>query len=105
MTENMKSARRGDELSTEPDVFVWDECDLIPRGLLSMIIGRGGQGKSSLLLSLVGLWTTRDKPETVFVSMAEDSDFMIRSRLVTHGADLRRCVFQGVRPDGTSDLH
>lgn len=91
------SKRTGRDLSTEIPEWLWEKESLLPRNELAMLVGYDGHGKSSFMLKLVAEMTRgtlSGTKETVFLSMIEDAESIVRARLQVHDADLGRTVFQ-----------
>jgi KaiC/GvpD/RAD55 family RecA-like ATPase len=91
--------KSGHELPEHFEGWLWDEAKLLPRGEMAMVIGHDGVGKTTIAAQMVAEWTQQD--EVVFLSMLEDGEGVIKSKLLAAGADLEMCVFQPDRPDGS----
>lgn len=71
----------------------------LPEGVISLMAGEAGIGKSTLALRWVALATRgqlpgdyRGRPVTVLIYEQEDSDSLLKSRLEAMGADLNRVI-------------
>lgn len=89
--------------------WLWDRW--IPSRMLTLLGGYGGDGKSTVMASLIGMWTTgRELPggsamapiNVLMLSAEDDVAYALRPRLDLHGADPKRVfVVKGtVRGDG-----
>jgi hypothetical protein len=82
----------------------------IPRRMLTILGGYGGDGKSTVMASLIARFTTGGRlpddtvaPATsvLMLSAEDDIAYAIRPRLETHGADITRVVvMKGTRGEG-----
>jgi putative DNA primase/helicase len=89
------------DLPEQPMQWLWP--GRIPRGALTLLCGDPGRGKSLLSLDIAARVTTGapwpdgarpDAPGDVLLLSAEDSiGRTVRSRLIAHGADLRRVYY------------
>lgn len=95
--------KSGEDLPESFEGWLWEEAKLIPRGELSMLIGHDGVGKTSIALQLAAQWTRED--EVIFLSMLEDGQEVIKSKLSACDAVLDMCVFQPNRVDGSPDAN
>lgn len=95
--------RSGEDLPEKFSGWLWEDAKLIPRGVLTMLIGHDGVGKTSVAMQLAADWTHED--EVIFLAMVEDGQEIIKSKLKAYEADLDMCVFQPNRPDGSPDAH
>src|SRR4051794_5142550 len=91
----MKPDRRGDEIfPREPE---WVLEGRIPRGEISLIVGRDGTGKSTLMSVLAAAWTRGEltgRPERVHLNLAEDDVAAVTvPRLRAAHADLSELRF------------
>lgn len=90
---------RGDEVALEPVRWLWPWY--LPRGMLAIIGGAPGAGKSTIALTLAatvtsgGRWPdgTHCEPGDVLIWSGEDSPSVSRARLQAAGADLKRVYF------------
>ena len=100
---------RMSEVESEEIDWLWERW--IPTRMLTILGGYGGDGKSTVMASLIGTWTTGGalpdgsvaRPVNVLMLSAEDDvAYAIRPRLDLHGADPRRVfVVKGtIRGDG-----
>ncbi len=100
--------RMSDVASEEID-WLWERW--IPARMLTILGGYGGDGKSTVMASLIGAWTTGGalpdgiiaRPTSVLMLSAEDDvSYAIRPRLDLHGTDSSRVfVLRGtIRADG-----
>ena len=90
----------------------WLWRDRLPLGMLSLLAGDPGVGKSLLTVELAARVSRGQRlpddpaerePAGVVLLSAEDPDFVIRSRLAAAGADLDRVVTLQLRgPDGAT---
>ncbi len=88
---------RASEVVAEPIEWIWKGW--IPRRMLTILGGFGGDGKSTVMTSLIGALTTggvmpdgeRASPMNVLMLSAEDDpSYAIKPRLDVHGADANR---------------
>lgn len=93
--------KSGNDLPEEFPGWLMADAKLMPRGELVMVIGHDGVGKTTIVSQLVADWTHQD--EVVFMSMLEDGEGIIKSKLQAAGADLDMVVMQPNRPDGSAD--
>ena len=104
---------RMSEVAPEEIDWLWDRW--IPRRMLTILGGNGGEGKSTVMASLIGTWTTggllpdgsRVPQNNVLVLNAEDNAaYVLRPRLDVHEADVSRVIsLQGtIRCDGQTRL-
>jgi hypothetical protein len=93
---------RASEIGMEATCWLWED-DMgkwIPQGAMSLVAGREGVGKSTVVADLVARITKGtlpgahfDKPKTVIICATEDSwKQTINPRLVAAGADLSRVI-------------
>jgi KaiC/GvpD/RAD55 family RecA-like ATPase len=91
----MKADRRGDEIP--PQAPEWAMEGRLPRGEVSLIVGRDGTGKSTLMTALAAAWTRGEltgKPERVHLNLAEDDVAAVTvPRLRAAGADMGEIRF------------
>src|SRR4051794_31765560 len=104
----MQHDRRGDEIVPSAPEWVLD--DRLPRRAISLIVGRDGVGKSTLIASLTAGWTTgtlTGRTERVHLSLAEDDTAAVTvPRLRAAGADMSqvRVPTEGRTWDFPTDL-
>lgn len=88
--------RMSDVASEEID-WLWERW--IPAGMLTILGGYGGDGKSTVMASLMGAWTTGGalpdgaparKMNVLMLSAEDDVSHAIRPRLDLHGTDSSR---------------
>ena len=90
--------------------WLWERW--IPSRMLTLLGGYGGDGKSTVMASLIGLWTTgRALPggpamapiNVLMLSAEDDVAYALRPRLDLHGADPKRvlCIAAEVLPIST----
>lgn len=95
-------------LSEAPsETIEWLWPGWIPRRMLTILGGYGGDGKSTVMASLIGAWTTGGTlpdgaaaPATnvLMLSAEDDVSYAIRPRLETHGAAIDRVfLLKGTR--------
>lgn len=100
---------RMEDVSAEPIDWLWERW--IPSRMLTILGGYGGDGKSTVMASLIGAWRTgRTLPDgavarqtnVLMLSAEDDVAYAIRPRLDMHGTDIGRVfVLKGtVRGDG-----
>jgi putative DNA primase/helicase len=103
------SVVRVSDVASEPIDWLWERW--IPTRMLTILGGYGGDGKSTVMASLIGAWTTGGalpdgspaRPTSVLMLSAEDDvSYAIRPRLDLHGTDSSRVlVLKGtIRGDG-----
>jgi putative DNA primase/helicase len=89
--------RRLADIEAKP--LAWSWLDRIPRGMVTLIAGEPGTGKSTLAYSVVAALTkglplpddeARPPTDVVILSCEESPEYMIRPRLEAMGADPRR---------------
>jgi hypothetical protein len=82
--------------SIEPTAPSWLWEDRIPRGALTLLVGAGGVGKSTLAAELAARLTCVDltgAPEVAHLALMEDDAAAVTiPRLMVAGADLSRCI-------------
>jgi putative DNA primase/helicase len=97
------------DVESQEIAWLWERW--IPSRMLTLLGGYGGDGKSTVMASLIGRWTTgRELPDgstidpinVLMLSAEDDVAYALRPRLDLHGADPERVfVVQGtVRGDG-----
>jgi putative DNA primase/helicase len=97
------------DVSSEDIDWLWERW--IPARMLTILGGYGGDGKSTVMASLIGAWTTggalpdgtaAQKTNVLRLSAEDDVSYAIRPRLDLHGTDARRVfVLKGtIRGDG-----
>jgi hypothetical protein len=102
---------RVSDVAPEPIDWLWRGW--IPRKMLTILGGYGGDGKSTVMASLIGALTTGGtlpdgtraaRTNVLMLSAEDDIACAIRPRLDIHGADSERVlVLKGTRvPDGAS---
>lgn len=78
--------------TTKPVPWLWEPY--IPQGMITLLVGDPGLGKSMLTVRLSALATRGElggKPTSVVIATAEDSwEYVVRPRLEAAGADLSR---------------
>ena len=100
---------RMSDVDSEEIDWLWERW--IPARMLTILGGYGGDGKSTVMASLMGAWTTGGalpdgciaQPTNVLMLSAEDDvSYAIRPRLDLHGTDSSRVfVLKGtIRGDG-----
>jgi hypothetical protein len=78
----------------------WLELGRVPLGMVTVLGGIGGLGKSTLTC----LWAARNAGVTLIATAEDSPETTVRPRLEAAGADLDRVHFVLVRtPDGTED--
>ena len=91
---------RGDAITLEPVRWLW--TGFLPAGMLTILGGAPGCGKTTIALSLAavvtsgGTWpdsTRCTQPGDVLVWSGEDANAVTAARLVAAGADMRRVHF------------
>jgi energy-coupling factor transporter ATP-binding protein EcfA2 len=96
----------GNEVQSVEIDWLWES--FIPNGLLTLITGESGSGKSTLLCALAaGLSSGKSidgksnvAPGNVLLFCPEEEpSFILKPRLVAHGAALERCLFGDYSPD------
>ena len=91
----MKRDRRGDEIAPTTPRWVLD--GRLPRGEISLIVGRDCTGKSTLMTTLAAAWSRGEltgQPERVHLSLAEDDVAAVTvPRLHAAGADMSEIRF------------
>jgi archaellum biogenesis ATPase FlaH len=105
-------AIRGDQVVPKRVRWLWapgdDAKGRIPIGELTLIVGKGGIGKSILLCEFAA-WLTRGEmrgefygtPKDVMYVVNEDAlDYTVVPRLMAAGADMTRMHFIGVKMNG-----
>jgi hypothetical protein len=93
------------EAASETIAWLWPGW--IPRRMLTILGGYGGDGKSTVMASLTGAWTTggtlpdgsrAPRTNVLLLSAEDDVSYAIRPRLETHGADINRVfLLKGTR--------
>lgn len=88
----------------------WLWQDFIPNGLLTLVTGESGTGKSTMLQALAAA-LSQGKPmgggynfapgNTLLFCPEEEPSFILRPRLEAHGADLQHCLFGDYAPNGS----
>jgi energy-coupling factor transporter ATP-binding protein EcfA2 len=96
------------EVKTMEIDWLWE--DYIPSGLLTLITGESGGGKSTLLCALASA-LSRGKQlgggypvapgNTLLFCPEEEPSFIVRPRLEVHDADLSRVLFGDYAPSGS----
>lgn len=107
--------RKGSSIVPKRVRWIWapgdDKKGRIPLGELTLIVGRGGIGKSTLLAEFTA-WLTKGEmrgeffgvPRDVMYVANEDSlEYTVVPRLIAAGADLDRVHFIGIDMLGRSD--
>lgn len=98
----------GNEVRTVEIDWLWESY--IPSGLLTLITGESGAGKSTILCALAAALSRgkqlsggeRMAPgNTLIFCPEEEPSFIVKPRLEAHGADLDRCLFGDYAPDGS----
>ena len=88
---------RMSDVASESIAWLWDRW--IPTRMLTILGGYGGDGKSTVLASLIGAWTTGSslpdgsttrRKNVLMLSAEDDPSYAIRPRLDLHGADTSR---------------
>lgn len=91
---------RGDAIKLEPVHWLWR--DFLPSGMLTILGGAPGCGKTTIALSLAaivtrgGIWpdgSSCTEPGDVLIWSGEDANAVTAARLVAVGADMRRVHF------------
>lgn len=91
---------RGDAIKLEPVHWLWR--DFLPSGMLTILGGAPGCGKTTIALSLAaivtrgGIWpdgSSCTEPGDVLIWSGEDANAVTAARLVAAGADMRRVHF------------
>lgn len=86
----MRRDRRGDEIT--PQAPEWAFEGRVPRGAITLVVGRDGTGKSTLACGLAAAWTRGEltgRPERVHLALAEDDVAAVTvPRLRAAGADM-----------------
>ncbi len=95
----------------EPENTRWAWKGLVPLGAVTLLAGRQGLGKSTLLASLAADLSQgrlpgdlRGEAVTVLTASYEDAAPQVASRLLAAGADSERVVELDMRQDGHPDL-
>jgi putative DNA primase/helicase len=88
--------------SIEREEIRWLWEGLIPRGMLTLLIGDPGLGKSLLAL-LLGSWVSRGGGDVLILSAEDHAGATIRPRAEAVEADLDRLHIVGMRRDGLED--
>lgn len=109
------TARKGDSIVPRRVRWLWAPGDQgygrIPIGELTLIVGRGGIGKSTLLAEF-GSWITTGTmhgeffgtPKDILYVANEDSlEYTVAPRLIAAGADMARVHFIGVDMAGRAE--
>lgn len=102
-------ARKASTIRPKRVRWLWD--GRVPLGELTLIAGKGGVGKSTLLGTLAGWITVGDMrgeydgtPRDVLYVANEDSlEYTVVPRLIAAGADLNRVHFFGMQKAGRGD--
>ena len=85
----------------EPEAQIWNWEGWLPTGNLTLLVGEGGTGKSTLMAKLAAITTTDGlmpdgsdcvKGGVVWVSLEEQVASQVVPRLVANGADLSKLV-------------
>ncbi len=87
--------------SVRPERVTWAWTDYIPTGMVVLLVGEGGKGKSTELYRLAAGWSLGTlpgdfygRPVAVAIASAEDHRAaVIVPRLMAAGADLTRVHF------------
>jgi len=96
--------------SVKPELVRWADAQRIPLGMLSLLVGQGGLGKSLLVDRLAAGWSRGTVPGDLYgtpvdvaIASAEDHrQAVIVPRLMAAGADLSRVHFIEHHIDGES---
>ena len=88
--------------SIEREEIRWLWEGLIPRGMLTLLIGDPGLGKSLLTVAL-GSWVSRAGGDVLILSAEDHAGATIRPRAEAVEADLDRLHIVGMRRDGLED--
>ncbi len=97
--------------SVKPELVRWADAQRIPLGMLSLLVGQGGLGKSLLVDRLAAGWSRGTVPGDLYgtpvdvaIASAEDHrQAVIVPRLMAAGADLSRVHFIEHHIDGEFD--
>lgn len=101
---------RGDAVTLEPVRWLWN--GFLPAGMLTILGGAPGCGKTTIALSLAAALTSAKhwpdgsrcaEPGDVLVWSGEDAQSVLAARLAACGADMQRTHFIGGVTDGGGD--